>query len=468
MSRRPSQTNAQLSQPIPQPSPTGAPVPTIHQPPNSETMRRQNAARIAAGYTPQALTGNAIGGPQPGIGQPPPPAGSVVRGPPSVAAGPVSSPASQKINAKDEMERHAAARRIALGMSHATLNASSAPAAVEGTIVGTTHQRRPSNLSTSQTMPQQTYAPPSTQQVQQPSQYPLAQQGSPTFTPQQLQQQQQMQQQQMQQRQLQQQQLQQQMRQQQLQQQQQPKMQQQQSKPQTQQPAAKKQQATTTSPTSAAVKAPTEKVQKKKQTTSKPSWSEARLSTSSAQSKPARKESVSLFSKNNASSTAVAQKHGDSSTAPILGEKLYDLCRSIDPSYNLDAEVQERLVELADSFLDKVTKDAMRLSKHRGSSCLDVVDVALALKKGYNMEVPGLGPPSVARVGAGGGTSGAKTNQMGGWLFANKVNLPESMGKDEDDNDSGVASAKRRGSVKGSREPVKKKRRVSAKSAAMM
>lgn len=95
---------------------------------------------------------------------------------------------------------------------------------------------------------------------------------------------------------------------------------------------------------------------------------------------------------------------------------------------------------MADSFVDKVTKDAIKLARHRGSNCMDVVDVALALKKGYNMEVPGLGPPSVGA--GGGGSAGNGQNAMGGWLFADKVNLG------------------------GGEEPPKKKRRAGGSAAA--
>ncbi len=110
---------------------------------------------------------------------------------------------------------------------------------------------------------------------------------------------------------------------------------------------------------------------------------------------------------------------------------------------------------------------ATTLAKHRGSKCLDVVDVALALKKGYNMEVPGLGPLSVARVNAGAGTA-TKGNQMGGWLFNNMVKVPQP--KNEGANESDAAVAKRRGSAKAQQEPAKKRRRLSAKdtAAAMM
>lgn len=109
--------------------------------------------------------------------------------------------------------------------------------------------------------------------------------------------------------------------------------------------------------------------------------------------------------------------YGKPSLAPMLGEKLQTLCHSIDPSYTLDSEVQERLLEMSDAFLDKVTRDSIKLARHRGSTCMDVVDVALALKKGFNMEVPGLGPPSVANGGS------ARGEMIGGWLFADKVNL---------------------------------------------
>ena len=118
--------------------------------------------------------------------------------------------------------------------------------------------------------------------------------------------------------------------------------------------------------------------------------------------------------------------------APILGEKLQTLCHSIDPSYTLDAEVQERLVEMADAFVEKLARDSIKLARHRGSSTMDVVDVALALKKGYNMSVPNLGPPSVADGG-----------ETAGWQFSEKITLGA-----------------------GSKPPAKKKRKTSAKASA--
>jgi histone H3/H4 len=168
------------------------------------------------------------------------------------------------------------------------------------------------------------------------------------------------------------------------------------------------------------------KVAKAKKPTKRPSHAESRLSKAATRARAPTAKSDDTY--------------GNASLPPAIGEKLQKLCHSIDPSYTLDSEVQERLVEMADSFVDKVTKDAVRLARHRGSGSLDVVDVALALKKGYNISVPGLGPPSVARgkgqsvvalSGVGstavvGGQYGqyAGGGMKGGWLFADKVNPP--------------------------------------------
>lgn len=133
--------------------------------------------------------------------------------------------------------------------------------------------------------------------------------------------------------------------------------------------------------------------------TQRPFWSEGRLSTMD----------IAGITK---LSTANKKMDGAGTLlAPFMGEKLQTLCNSIDPSYTLNSEVQERIVEMADSFVEKVTKDAIRLSKHRSSNCMEVQDVALALKKGYNMEIPGLSP--IVAGGSGDNNSG--------WLLTDKI-----------------------------------------------
>ena len=177
-----------------------------------------------------------------------------------------------------------------------------------------------------------------------------------------------------------------------------------------------------------------------KQPTKRPGWSDARLSTmnigtagaTAATAAAAKSSSGSGSPKKKSVDDVVDDGYGRPLLAPILGEKLQTLCHSIDPSYTLDAEVQERLVEMADAFVEKLARDSIKLARHRGSSTMDVVDVALALKKGYNMSVPNLGPPSVADGG-----------ETAGWQFAEKITLGA-----------------------GSKPPAKKKRKTSAKAAA--
>ena len=170
-----------------------------------------------------------------------------------------------------------------------------------------------------------------------------------------------------------------------------------------------------------------------KQPTKRPGWSDARLSTMNIGTAGATAATAAAKSssspKKKSVDDVVDDGYGRPLLAPILGEKLQTLCHSIDPSYTLDAEVQERLVEMADAFVEKVTRDSIKLARHRGSSTMDVVDVALALKKGYNMSVPNLGPPSVADGG-----------ETAGWQFAEKITAPKP--------------------------PAKKKRKTSAKAAA--
>ena len=165
------------------------------------------------------------------------------------------------------------------------------------------------------------------------------------------------------------------------------------------------------------------------QPTQRPLSVEARLSTLEGSSSTLSGSGPTAIATTPSASENNQGGYGRPSLAPMLGEKLQSLCNSIDSSYTLDSEVQERLVEMADSFVDKVTKDATKLARHRGSSNLEVVDVALALKKGYNMEVPGLGPPSAA--------SGGK----GGWLFADKVNPREEKPKKKQKNSGPAATA---------------------------
>jgi transcription initiation factor TFIID subunit TAF12 len=79
--------------------------------------------------------------------------------------------------------------------------------------------------------------------------------------------------------------------------------------------------------------------------------------------------------------------------APLVGQRIQDLVSSLDPSYTIDSQAQEQLLQLADDFLDKVCKQSLRLATHRGSAIMEVQDVQLVLAKQWGIVIPGLGPP---------------------------------------------------------------------------
>jgi transcription initiation factor TFIID subunit TAF12 len=79
----------------------------------------------------------------------------------------------------------------------------------------------------------------------------------------------------------------------------------------------------------------------------------------------------------------------------MIGQRLRDLVTSLDPNYTLDADAEEQVLELADDFLEKVTKQSMRLAQHRGSKTLDVSDIQLVLAKQWGIVIPGLGAPNM-------------------------------------------------------------------------
>ncbi|KAL3937213.1 MAG: hypothetical protein SGARI_002223 [Bacillariaceae sp.] len=81
--------------------------------------------------------------------------------------------------------------------------------------------------------------------------------------------------------------------------------------------------------------------------------------------------------------------------APLVGERIADLVKSIDPNYVIDPDAEEQVLQLADDFLDKVTRQATRLAQHRGSKVVDVQDLQIVLAKNFGIVVPGLGLPTI-------------------------------------------------------------------------
>lgn len=121
----------------------------------------------------------------------------------------------------------------------------------------------------------------------------------------------------------------------------------------------------------------------------------ATTSTSSRPREPAGRTPPpsSIESKVTMQSSAAISSTVQPYMAPLVGQRIQDLVSSLDPSYTIDSQAQEQLLQLADDFLDKVCKQSLRLATHRGSSIMEVQDVQLVLAKQWGIVIPGLGPP---------------------------------------------------------------------------
>jgi len=89
-----------------------------------------------------------------------------------------------------------------------------------------------------------------------------------------------------------------------------------------------------------------------------------------------------------------SQTPGVPHMAPLVGQRLRDLVQSLDPNYSIDAAAEDQVLQLVDDFLDKVTRQSIRMSQHRGSKTLDVQDLQVVLAKQWGIVVPGLGAPT--------------------------------------------------------------------------
>ncbi|XP_072535878.1 transcription initiation factor TFIID subunit 12 [Salminus brasiliensis] len=82
-------------------------------------------------------------------------------------------------------------------------------------------------------------------------------------------------------------------------------------------------------------------------------------------------------------------------TQVLSKKKLQDLVREIDPNEQLDEDVEEMLLQVADDFIESVVTAACQLARHRKSNTLEVKDVQLHLERQWNMWIPGFGSDEI-------------------------------------------------------------------------
>jgi len=72
-------------------------------------------------------------------------------------------------------------------------------------------------------------------------------------------------------------------------------------------------------------------------------------------------------------------------------QRLQELVKEVDPLEQLDEEVEEMMMQIADDFIDNVVTAACQIARHRKANTVEVKDVQLHLERNWNMWVPGFG-----------------------------------------------------------------------------
>lgn len=76
-------------------------------------------------------------------------------------------------------------------------------------------------------------------------------------------------------------------------------------------------------------------------------------------------------------------------------QRLQDLVREVDPNEQLDDDVEELLLQIADDFIENLVTTSCLMAKHRKSTTLETKDIQLSLEKNWNMWIPGFGSEEV-------------------------------------------------------------------------
>ncbi|CAH2054681.1 unnamed protein product, partial [Iphiclides podalirius] len=82
---------------------------------------------------------------------------------------------------------------------------------------------------------------------------------------------------------------------------------------------------------------------------------------------------------------------GDQTTQSLNRPRIQELVREVDPTVQLDEEVEELMLQLADDFMDTALGASCSLAKHRHTPNVELKDVQLHLERQWNMWIPGFG-----------------------------------------------------------------------------
>lgn len=71
----------------------------------------------------------------------------------------------------------------------------------------------------------------------------------------------------------------------------------------------------------------------------------------------------------------------------IKKENIRKIVTQIDPNFSIDTEAEDALLELANDFVESITKTGCQMAQHRSSSIVQKEDILLHLQKFWNIEL---------------------------------------------------------------------------------
>lgn len=96
--------------------------------------------------------------------------------------------------------------------------------------------------------------------------------------------------------------------------------------------------------------------------------------------KPSIVSTVTQSSATNGTSSSNYSNFGPHNIVPLDKERLQHLVREVDPNEQLEEEVEDVLLSLADDFVDSLVSSSCMVAKHRKSKTLEISDVQMVLE----------------------------------------------------------------------------------------
>ncbi|XP_013109935.1 transcription initiation factor TFIID subunit 12 isoform X2 [Stomoxys calcitrans] len=110
-----------------------------------------------------------------------------------------------------------------------------------------------------------------------------------------------------------------------------------------------------------------------------------------ASSQTASNNATSAASGSSSTNTNTKASSGAESQPILTKPRLLELVREVDTTAQLDEDVEELLLQIADDFVEDAVKATCAFAKHRKVSKVEVRDVQLHLERKWNMWIPGFG-----------------------------------------------------------------------------